>query len=234
MKTIHALIIGLSLIAAFAIFGVFFYGARAVQDNIAVVGAATTRFDSDIVKWRITLSRSVGTTGVSEGYRLIRGDLQKFTALLRDKGMPENEITIQPVNTFPNYNNSGQISGYNIQQGVYIITSKIAEVEEMALNPGELMTEGALLQYSNLEYFYSRLSEVKLQLLSEAGQDARRRAEQIAQSGKVKLGPPTSMRAGVFQITEPFSAEVSDYGMYNTQTKQKEITVTVRATFSVK
>ena len=38
-------------------------------------------------------------------------------------------------------------------------------------------------------------------------------------------------RAGVFQITEPYSTEVSDYGVHNTSTRVKEITVTVHATF---
>jgi hypothetical protein len=37
----------------------------------------------------------------------------------------------------------------------------------------------------------------------------------------------------VFQITEPFSTEVSDFGVHNTATKRKEITVTVHATFEM-
>jgi hypothetical protein len=37
----------------------------------------------------------------------------------------------------------------------------------------------------------------------------------------------------VFQITEPFSTEVTDYGVHSTSTRSKEITVTVHATFSV-
>ena len=42
-----------------------------------------------------------------------------------------------------------------------------------------------------------------------------------------------SARSGVFQITEPFSTEMADYGVHNTSTRSKEITVTVHATFEV-
>jgi hypothetical protein len=71
-------------------------------------------------------------------------------------------------------------------------------------------------------------------LLSEATKDALKRAEEIAKNSGAELGPVSSLRAGVFQINEPFSNEVSDYGMYNTQAKIKDITVTVRAAFKIK
>jgi hypothetical protein len=37
----------------------------------------------------------------------------------------------------------------------------------------------------------------------------------------------------VFQITEPYSTEVSGFGVHNTATRQKEITVTVHASFAL-
>jgi hypothetical protein len=77
------------------------------------------------------------------------------------------------------------------------------------------------------------LSDIKLELLAEATKDAQKRALEIAKNSNVRLGNVTSLRVGVFQITEPFSTEVSDYGMYNTRTKQKDITVTVRASFKI-
>jgi hypothetical protein len=35
----------------------------------------------------------------------------------------------------------------------------------------------------------------------------------------------------VFQITEPYSTDVSDYGYYNTDTRTKSISVTVTTKF---
>jgi hypothetical protein len=39
---------------------------------------------------------------------------------------------------------------------------------------------------------------------------------------------------GVFQITAPYSTEVSDYGMYDTSTIDKQITAIVKASFEIK
>jgi CheY-like chemotaxis protein len=66
-----------------------------------------------------------------------------------------------------------------------------------------------------------------------AAADARRRAEEIAGGSEMTIDKIVSARAGVFQITAPFSTEVSDYGVHDTSTRKKEITVTVHATFSV-
>jgi hypothetical protein len=234
MKTGHVILLSASLIVAALVFGIFFYNARSSDDTINVVGMATKRFDSDIVKWRITIGRNTGLNDISNGYLLIQNDLQFLKKLFSENGLQEKELTIQPINTLSNYSREGQISGYNLQQGVFVITSNIAAVEDIALNPAALIDKGIILQNSNLEYFYSKLSDIKMELLAEATKDAQKRASEIARNSNVHLGNVTSLRVGVFQITEPFSTEVSDYGMYNTQTKQKDITVTVRASFKIR
>ena len=233
MKTSHAIILGVSLIIAFLLFGVLFYAARRSEDSINVVGAATRRIDSDIVKWRLTLSRSSDISSLASGYKQVQGDLQTLLGLLREKGLGDSDITIQPMNADRVYSPKGETSTYNIQQGLFVITPNITAIQELAYNPTALSDKGVVLQNSNLEYLNSKLAEIKMELLSEATKDARRRAEEIARNSGASLGPVMSLRAGVFQINEPYSNEVSDYGMYNTQTKTKDITVTVRAAFKI-
>jgi hypothetical protein len=233
MKSIHAVILGISLILAFSVFGAFFYAARSADESINVVGAATKRIDSDIVKWRITLSRTSDVKDLAAGYRLIQSDLETLLGLLKERNLDEKDITVQPINSDRIYGQEGVTSNYNIQQSLFLITSNIAAVEELAHNPAALLEKGVVLQNSYLEFLNSKLAEIKMELLSEATKDARKRAEEIAKNSGASLGAVTSLRAGVFQINEPYSNEVSDYGMYNTQTKIKDITVTVRATFKI-
>ena len=97
-----------------------------------------------------------------------------------------------------------------------------------------LLQDGAVLQASQLEYYYSGIAEMKHSLLAKATADARLRAEEIAgASGGGRLGRMRSARAGVFQITEPFSTDVAAYGIHATNTREKEISVTVHATFEM-
>jgi len=233
MKTTQAVILGISIVIASVLFGVFFYAARSSHDTINVVGAATKRFDSDIVKWRITLSRTSDEKTLAAGYKMLQADVETLRNLLMAKKIGENDILLQPINSDRVYGPQGQTSMFNVQQTLIVITSDIATVEELALNPAELAETGVILQNSYLEYLNSKLADLKMELLSEATKDARRRAEEIAKNSGAMLGPVSSLRAGVFQINEPYSNEVSDYGMYNTQAKVKDITVTVRAEFRI-
>ncbi|MCI0665701.1 MAG: SIMPL domain-containing protein, partial [Acidobacteria bacterium] len=117
-------------------------------------------------------------------------------------------------------------------QSILIISPRVAEIEKLAQDPKGIF-EGVVLENSNLEYFHSDLATIKRELLKDAMLDARARADVLASASSVRISRLLNSSVGVFQITEPFSTEVSDYGMYTTSTKQKDITVTVRASFMV-
>jgi uncharacterized protein len=84
-----------------------------------------------------------------------------------------------------------------------------------------------------VEYYFSKLVEIKKELIGAAVLDARQRAEAIAKHSGTKIKGIHSARVGVFQITEPYSTEVTDSGIYNVNTKRKDVTVTVHVTFNL-
>lgn len=229
-----ALVLGVAAILAAAIFGLFFRSARATRDTIQVTGAATEPFESDVVKWSITISRQVPTEGVADGYAALRNDRAQVVRSLSAAGMPEEAVNVQPVTANPRWDQFGSQVGFSLDQGLTVIAENGGgPLEAIALDPGPLLESGVVLQFSRLEYFYSGIDELKHKLLSQATADARRRAEEIAGGSEMAIDKIVSARAGVFQITEPFSTEVTDYGVHSTSTRKKEITVTVHATFSV-
>lgn len=226
-------VLAIGVILAAAVFGWFFKSAREVQDNVRVVGSASKRVTSDIIKWRLSISRTAAEQGISEGYSRLHDDVQATIARLKSNGVADDEITVQAISTWPIYNSEGQPSGHNISQSILIISPKVADIEKLAVDPKGIIGDGVILQNSNLEYFHSDLAEIKRDLLKDAMVDARARAEVLAGAGGVTIIKLLNSSVGVFQITEPYSTEVSDYGMYTTSTKQKDITVTVRASFMV-
>lgn len=233
-KLSNGAILGLSLIISAIIFGLFFYNSRAPEKTIKTVGAATESIDSDVIKWRVTIARSADLDGLKEAYSLIRQDMAAFRRLLSERGIDTKEMGVQPVSTNQNYNSQGAVTGYSITQSFYLISKEMKKVEELALNPGLFTERGLLVQYSNLEYYNSKLDQVKRNLLAKATEDAKLRASEIAKGTGDRIAEIQSARVGVFQITEPYSTEVSDYGVHNTSTKKKEITVTVHVVFGLK
>jgi hypothetical protein len=225
-----AAVLGLALVAAALVFGLFFYHARTPQRTVQVVGAATRPFDTDVARWRVTLSRTAGLDGLSAGYSALHEDVERVAAQLRALGLPDSALIVQPANANPRYERDGQMTGYEVNQSLLAVSHDVDALEGLALDPGRLETGGAFLQGSSLEYFYDDLATLKHALLAEATADARRRAEQIAGEGNVD--DMTEASAGVFQITQPYSTEVESYGIHDTSSRRQQITVTVRATFT--
>lgn len=115
------LILGASLILSAVVFGIFFYQSRMPEKTIKVVGAATRRIDSDVVKWRVTISRNVGPDELNSGYAAIRDDLETLLGLLKARGIGGKDVAVQPVNTNPIYNperGAPALTGYQIMQSI--------------------------------------------------------------------------------------------------------------------
>ncbi|HER24102.1 MAG TPA: DUF541 domain-containing protein [Candidatus Atribacteria bacterium] len=226
------LLLGLSIIIAAIIFGFFFYQSRVTRDYVDVLGAAAERFESDIVKWNITIEENTNLSNVGEGYRIIQDKRDRFVKILSSQGIPEEGININPIYT-QNRWEDGKIVGYTLRQSLFIISEVIEKIENLALNPNELLENNIFFQSSSLEYFYSKIDLLKKDLLTKATQNARERAEKILQDSPYHPGRMISAKAGVFQIIEPYSTEVESYGMYNTSSRKKDITVTVHAQFLI-
>jgi hypothetical protein len=190
--------------------------------------------DSDVAKLRLFLSRSVGRDEVRRGYQEVGRDLQRLKEQLLKAGFAESEINVNPASANQNYDQQGYITGYNVQQSLVVISKNVDALEGLALSPDRMMEGGTGLQSMYLEYYSSRLADLKKELLAEATADARKRAEEIVRGTGLAIVGIESARAGVFQITEPYSTEVTDYGVYSTSTREKDITVTVAGTFLVK
>lgn len=234
MRTTAAALLGISLVLAAVLFGSFFYRARLESGTIKVTGAASRRYKADIAKWRISIGRSVGLTGLDAGYSALRADRDALLKFLAARAVPETCISVQPVNRGYNYDRDGNVTGYTLSQSFDVVTSDPAAVEKLALNPDMLYEQGVALQNSSLEYYLSSLPDIKKELIAEATRDARARAEEIARNSGARLGRVESARAGVFQITEPYSTEVTDYGIYSTATREKDVTITVTASFGLR
>lgn len=226
-----AAVLALGLVLGALIFGAFFHASRDRARTIQVVGSSSERFTSDVAKWRLTLARQVSTTDLAIGYAQIHADLENVVRHLTDAGVDSSGISIQPVNAHQLWGPEGLRQGYNLVQSIYVISEDPARLEPLAFNPGSMLGPGVVLEGSYMEYYYSGIAELKHSLLAKATEDARARATEIA--GDLELGPMVTGRAGVFQITEPYSTEIAAGGMYSTATKDKEISVTVHATFEV-
>ena len=132
-------------------------------------------------------------------------------------------------------NTNGQEKNYNLVQTITIQSNDVAKISDLSKNTSSLVTDkGIIFATTALEYYYSKLPEARVELLANAVADSKARAEQLAKAGGKTIGSLQSASSGVVQVMAPNSVEVSDYGVYDTSSIDKEIMVTVKSSFEIK
>src|SRR5690606_7512314 len=115
------LLLGLSIMLSALIFGFFFYQSRITRDYVDVLCSAAERFESDIVKWNITIQENTGLENVGQGYRNIQDKRDRLVNILSSQGIPEEGININPINTQDRWED-GKVVGYTLQQSLFVIS----------------------------------------------------------------------------------------------------------------
>jgi len=235
MKEIVAnLVLALGIILGAGVLGDYYVKAKSVKTpTVKSTGIASKEFMSDTIKWKLSLEFLAPVDNKNAGYASVQGQVDKLIAHLTKEGIERKDITINPPTSYAEYGRNGEVIGYRVSQTLLVISKNMQKIEDMALKPASLDTLGLNFGMTNLEYFYSGIDELKKELLSLASANAKERASEITKGNSYQVGDLIDARAGVFQITEPYSTDVAYYGVYDTQSPKKEIRVTVSAEFEL-
>lgn len=234
-----ALVLALGLVAATGLASMAFFKAKTLGNVIEVTGSADKTITSDVVKWSGRISRTVGVDGLKSGNAAIKADFASVVDALRAAGVKDEQLTVRPVNVYPTYasdpNGGSHMTGYNVDQGFLVESGDVKGVTALSHDVADkMLASGVVFTTDSLEYYYSKLAELKLQMLSDATANAKARAERIAQSTGAHLGSVRSAGMGVFQVTAVNSTEISDYGAYDTSAIEKKVTAVARTTFQIR
>jgi len=235
---LFGVILGVSLIIGTSIIAWSLIVIKANQDQITVSGSARERVTSDSVKWTSSFSRIIAQSGTKEGYAQMKKDENAVRKFLADNGIKEEEMNIYPVMMQENYNynsnNSNAPKQYTLSQTVEVRSSDVNKIKDLAANIQPLVDQGVFFSTTALEYYYTKLSDMRISMLPEAIKDAKARADKIAEGSGKKIKSIRSVDMGVVQVLSPNSVDISDYGSYDTSSIDKEIMITVKAVFNLK
>ena len=227
------LTIGAIIVAGIAAYTA--YDIKLSRDNDEVTGSAKQSVIADTARWIISLDTRTGVGNQQVGYTSIENATDKITAHLESLGFDDYEtpaITSYPTYTYPQFGEP-IMTGFTISRQIIVRSGDIERISELANNIGPLTGSGYNVTTQTVELTYSKLDEARVTLLSEAIKDAEARAEAIASESGRSIGVLRSASSGVVQVLPQGGIDISDYGMYDTQSVKKEVMVTVRATFEL-
>lgn len=238
---IVAFIFGLALVLSAFFLSDAIKNRNSSADTISVTGLGSTDFTSDLIVWNSTFSKK--NIELKSAYSSLERDREAIRSYLISKGVKENEIIFSSVNISKdfensydqNYNVRSQVfTGYTLTQSLQVESKEVEKIENVSREVTELINLGVELYSESPQYYYTKLAELKLKMIAQATQDAKLRAEQIADNAGAKLGKLKKSDLGVFQIIAQNSSEEYSWGgSFNTYSKKKTATITIKLIYTI-
>jgi hypothetical protein len=229
--------LAIGLVLSSMIMGWAYTRTRKSDEAITVTGSARKRIKSDLVVW--TAAVTYQAPKLADAYKSLSDSIPRVKQYLIGKGIAENQIQISSISTTTlkkqdeNGGETSEITGYSLRQQLEIRSNEVDKIAQIAREATELINQDILIESNAPQYYYTQLGDLKIEMLGEAAKDAKVRAEKIAASTGNTIGNVRSAKMGVLQITAADSTEVSDMGISDTSSIDKDMTAVVNVSFAV-
>lgn len=238
-----AIVIGLGLNG-------FFIG-RAIQRfkkedrYISVKGFSEREVKANLAVW--TIKTRITTNDVTEGSRQMETDKKKIVEFLVQKGIGANEIFQQNLKVVDKMareygdNNIG-VFRYIVENSIQVRSENVDIVQQVNRMTDELLKMGVVISNVNeytpsVQYLFTKLNDIKPEMVSEATQNARKAALEFTRESKVSLGEMKKASQGLFSIVDrdDFISGQTGEGGYGANTNDifKKVRVVVNIEYSV-
>jgi hypothetical protein len=182
---------------------------RQYERSVKVKGLSEKEFPADIVIWPIQFS--VASNNLENLYNSIDKNNLKIEEFLTKNGIKNSEISMSSPSIIDKSANQYGDSKkpefrYNATATVTVYSKNIQGIREVQNSLSELGKQGIVFMgnsYENrTEYLFTRLNEVKPQMIQEATKKAREVAQKFALDSDSKLGKIKRASQGQFSISQ--------------------------------
>jgi hypothetical protein len=215
---------GLGLIAAACLlalgigFGGYYLGhslqlglkALPKSGTVTVKGLAERSVKADLALWPLRFV--VAGNDLSSLQQKIESDQAAVVSFLKNSGLADDEIIVNSMEVIDKSAAEYQPdqppqNRFMLYGNMMIRSSHVEAVQQASRRIGELIKGGVIFAAGGRDqatlapyYLFTRLNDVKLEMLSEATRNARAAAEQLARDATVPLGDLASATQGLFSI----------------------------------
>lgn len=226
--------LGTALAIGVAVGGYFIgqtmYNAKVALNTAEAKGLAERRVTADRANWKIIYTN----TGKSRDdipvlYELSEKNQNTIVELLKKSGFDDTEIEVGVLNyEYQEYRDENQKlvdQKHNLIGSISVETDKVMLVSKARASVNKLIAKGIDIKNMPPAYRFTRLNEIKPDMLKEATKNARIAANEFAENAGVTVGGIRSARQGGFIIRDAGE----DYG--DTNKIEKDVRVVTNITF---
>ncbi len=178
---------------------------RTADRYVTVKGLAERYVDADLVVW--PLPHAVTGNDLAAVQARLEANTASIRRFFTEAGFSDEEIVVSPPRLEDRaayaYGDNQPRERYRYFNTVTLRTTRVGEALEALRRTGQLVASGVLLAEGGFPQFeYTRLNDVKPELIAEATANARASAEQFALDSGARVGGIRSANQGVIDIAD--------------------------------
>ena len=211
-KPFPQLIPGLCIALGFLLLGLCIRGGmndfKSFDRVVTVKGLAEMEVPADRVIWPL-MYKEIGND-LSALYNVIGQKNRTVIDFLQKNGIEASEISVSAPEIIDmeaeRYNENKPLYRYNVTSVLTVTSDKVEKIRKLMSEQTDLLKKGIAVtagdyRYS-VQYLFTRLNDIKPQMIEEATRNARASAEKFARDSESKLGKIRTATQGQFSIND--------------------------------
>ncbi|MBE5074905.1 SIMPL domain-containing protein [Erythrobacteraceae bacterium E2-1 Yellow Sea] len=221
-----SLIAALGLMAGGYLLGNGLLRAKEAERSVTVRGLAERDVTADLATW--TISYSSSSTDLAAAQAKVQQDTKSIEQFFAGLGFPKDALQPTGANV-SSYRDRG-VTTYTVRQRLALRTNDIKLAQKAVARQFDLVNRGVLLEEgSGMSYTFTKLNDIKPEMVAEATKDARASAEQFAKDSGASVGAIRDATQGYFSI-EGRDGESGGWGVSDSPYKKVRVVTTVNFT----
>lgn len=200
--------IGISIVMAAVILAVGLANIITPERSVSVRGLAEREVDADLAVWN--MSFSMGENSLESMQKSILEKTEVIKKYLIKHELEESDFTVKPAaitdNSLNSYMDQTKITyKFVARQTILVRSGKIEAVKSAYADSLELVSAGIAVNQdydSKVSYEFTKLNDIKPEMIAEATKNARTAAEQFAHDSNSKVGKIKKATQGLFTIED--------------------------------
>ena len=176
---------------------------------VSVKGLAEREVQADKVTWPLVY-KELGNDP-TDMYNILEPKTKRVVAFLKSAGITDSEISVNPPviadRQADNYGNEIMNYRYKATSVITVTSSNVDKVRQLMSRQADLMKQGIAIvseEYgsNSVEYEFTKLNEIKPEMVEEATKNARATAEKFAADSGSGIGDIRTASQGQFSIDD--------------------------------
>lgn len=205
---IPAALLGVAIVLAGALLGSGFEAGRSADRFVTVKGVSEREVQADLALWPLQIVTADNDLSAAQTRMARMVDLTR--TFLTNEGVPAEKVTIQSFRVMDAqaspYQSGGNVNRFIITQTLLVRSEDPVLLRAISQRVGNLVDAGVVFtsgqEYGpgGPTYLFTRLNDLKPEMLAEATNRAREAAEEFAAASGSRVGKIRRANQGVFQI----------------------------------